>query len=620
MSYRRFRLIISLALAAFVLQSAFGQNPPGAAQGDSFNSNTNTGQCGQAYSQAMQKVSADNTRIQAQWRRDQASCNGNSSCLEQAQQRRIAGERDVYQETVDANAQKDLCELRSRGARLIPSSDPCEQAYRQAMEKVAERNIQIRAQWYRDQADCNSKTSCVEQAQQNRLAAERAVHEENVNAAAQKDRCHNQRGLNGQVSGSDPSGPAERKTSPRPPLLKGRISNADPSSGAANPTDGGRTRNTPPRSGASNGRGPAQTPPHSEAPVINPNQPIDYFRGFAVGMGDCFTGFVDLFAATGLMAKGDFVNAAKLLGVEPGKSLVLKSIWQELVATKLVGKDVSYYDQGRAAGRRICTYALVPGALKVRKALATAGETSFNPIRGPDLAQAMASTEKGLGAYSGKWIATGKGPVQLGKFVGKGSFSSVFEMAEDPNKVIKIGNNTAESSGSFARQIDGARRLKSAGVDTPDIHYVDPGTPSKPGTLITGNVFKRGPPGSVRSFSSAEQIKDTPISRALQDVYDRVAQKGFVWGDGHLGNIVFEFDGAGGWKGIVIDPDMVMSPAELADSLRSSTMPGNVVSGVLAENLQNLFRLFKGESVEAGVLSDDLFAARGFVRQRGLKP
>ena len=601
--------ISPIILSALALAGAFGQTPSGPSQGDTFNSNTNTSPCAQAYTQALKRVSADNARVEAQWRGDQTACNGNSSCLDQAQQRMIAGARETYKARIDANAQNDICQLRSGRGNI--ASGPCERTYAQAMEKVAEHNVQIRAQWYRDQADCNGKGSCVQQAQQRRLAAEQAVREEVTNAAIQRGLCQKQPGLPGQVSGIDRQPPADSGASPRPPLLKGRISKTGPSNGAANP---------------GNGTSPRQTPPGSQTPAADPNLPVDYFRGFAAGMGDCFTGFVDLFAATGMMAKGDFVSAARLLGVEPGKSLVLKSIWQELVQTKVVGKGVSYYDQGRAAGRRICTYALIPGALKVRKALATVGETRWNPIRGPDLGEAMAGAEKGLDAYKGKWVATGKGPVQrpvqLGKFVGRGSFSTVYEMAGDPDKVIKIGNNPAESPGSFARQKEGAQRLKSAGVETPNIDYVDPGTAVRPGSLITGNVFKRGPPGSIKIFSDPRAIMGTSISRALQDVYDNLAQKGYIWGDGHLGNIAFEPTGPGTWRGVVIDPDMILTPAELADAIKKSTLPGNVVSDVLYGGgvMQNALRLFAGEPVAASALSDDLFAARGFIRQSGPKP
>jgi hypothetical protein len=54
----------------------------------------------------------------------------------------------------------------------------------------------------------------------------------------------------------------------------------------------------------------------------------------------------------------------------------------------------------------------------------------------------------------------------------------------------------------------------------------------------------------------------------------------------------------------------------------SKKLPGNVVSDVLYGGgvMQNALRLFAGEPVAASALSDDLFAARGFIRQSGPKP
>ena len=203
-SCRHSWLAVTLSIAFFVLQCASGQAPSGAAQGDSFNSNANSSRCRQVYSQALAKISAHNIRIQDQWRRDQLDCNRDSKCIEQALNRRASEERSAYKEGVDAQAQKQLCEERTSAGNAIPKSEPCEEAYRQAMEKVAEHNIQIRADWYRGQADCKDNTNCIRQLQQKRIAAEQAVREESSNAAGQRVKCRLKGGNNGGTNISDP--------------------------------------------------------------------------------------------------------------------------------------------------------------------------------------------------------------------------------------------------------------------------------------------------------------------------------------------------------------------------------------------------------------------------------
>lgn len=126
MSNSCFRLILSLGLAAFVLPASFGQTPARPGQGDSFNSNSNTNAdpCQQAYSQAIEKTQEHNTQVQAQWNRDLVDCIGNTSCVEQARQKRSTGERQVTKEVVDASAQRDTCEERRRVKGSISRTDP----------------------------------------------------------------------------------------------------------------------------------------------------------------------------------------------------------------------------------------------------------------------------------------------------------------------------------------------------------------------------------------------------------------------------------------------------------------------------------------------------------------
>jgi hypothetical protein len=100
--------------------------------------------------------------------------------------------------------------------------------------------------------------------------------------------------------------------------------------------------------------------------------------------------------------------------------------------------------------------------------------------------------------------------------------------------------------------------------------------------------------------------------QAMQDVFNKIAQKGYAWADGHGGNVRFVSDGVGGLKAVVIDPDFVMTPQEYAASIRDGSMPGRVLGGKLfaTEGLQDWADLQKGKQVSAQQLSDSLFQAQ----------
>ncbi len=354
------------------------------------------------------------------------------------------------------------------------------------------------------------------------------------------------------------------------------------------------------------------------------NSAGEYALGLAEGLGDCIHGFIDtgiaavlLFQATQNPVIGlqtNWVDVAKSLGLEPGQSVVLRTIWQELVQTKVIGRDISARARGKIDGSRLCAYAgpaLSHVAEPHLSKLKTPGATPVNPLAGASLSKAMSQIESDLAAHSGKWIATPKGPLKLGGFVGKGSFSTVYELAGKPNQVIKIGNSTGESSGSFSRQITGSARLTQAGVDTPPIHYVDVGTPYRPGVLITDNINARGPPGSVLKLSATEIGRNPAAMNAMQDLFRKVGDAGYAFADGHPGNVRFSSAGPGALKAIVIDPDFVMTPQEFAASIQRDTAPGRVLAGKLmfTEELLDWSELQQGRMVSASKLSKSLFDA-----------
>ncbi len=110
-------------------------------------------------------------------------------------------------------------------------------------------------------------------------------------------------------------------------------------------------------------------------------------QGMAAGMGNCIQGLGSVFAGLGYFAQGDFTDAAKAWGVTAGDSVTLKAIYAELT-TPVVGSNVSAYDQGTVAGRRICQYAAIPAATK---ALGTALKSA--PAKLPALAKTPALGE-----------------------------------------------------------------------------------------------------------------------------------------------------------------------------------------------------------------------------------
>jgi hypothetical protein len=211
--------------------------------------------------------------------------------------------------------------------------------------------------------------------------------------------------------------------------------------------------------------------------------------------------------------------------------------------------------------------------------------------------------------------------VKLGAYVKSGSFSDVYRKADQPRKVIKIGRDPTESPASFTRQINDAKRLTQAGVETPRIDKNwDPGTPTSPGSLTTDYVkydefdpAKPAPKGTAVMFKSEGDLVGVPAAeRAMRGLYDKTAQAGYVLVDGAPRNVVFKPNGSGGFTPIVIDPDMVMTPEEIAQSLKDGTLPGEVIGGVLSGGgvMRNAINLFQGKPISAATLSNDLFVAR----------
>jgi len=297
---------------------------------------------------------------------------------------------------------------------------------------------------------------------------------------------------------------------------------------------------------------------------------FDYTYGLALGASDCIKGFHDMFAGAALFSDGDFAGAAKAWGIEPGQSATLREL-----STKRVGRGVSPLDAGRVDGRRICGYAVVPGTLKAAKtAVATklrgAGATSEIPLSTAETYRAT-SSQAFAPLIAGKWIPTSRGPVQLGKYIGKGAMAAMYEDPLNPGQVLKVSNGTIEGKLSIPRQFEHAGRLERARVPAVKVHEHIPGGPNHPGVLRMDHVNKQWPtakrfePGE---WSKIETHQRTPYELAIQDAGRKIGGAGLVANDLHSGNFGF-VPTRNGFLGIIIDHDMTWTIPEFLDHLDS---------------------------------------------------
>jgi hypothetical protein len=329
------------------------------------------------------------------------------------------------------------------------------------------------------------------------------------------------------------------------------------------------------------------TPQPSQQPA---SDPWDYARGLWQGLGDCAKGGQDFFGAVLAMGRGDFVSAAELLGLEPGQSVILRSIYQEATTQSL---GASAFDAGRVAGRRICMYALVPSGLKAGGTAmrGLAGKTRLAPLRGGAIIE-------NSGRLSDKWIQTPDGPVQLGKLRGTGAFGNVYEMRNQPGRLIKLSNANPNSAASFPRQVQGARALQNAGVPTPEIYSSQFGGPGEPSLLTMDDVATRWPQSKI--VPDPANLTKTQL-KAVAELYKKVGDGGLVWADGHPSNVFF-FDGPGGMAGGVVDADMVFQASELnSQAAIVKNNVGNLLSSTGRQGL--LFNGFSSSKVMGALFS-----------------
>jgi len=329
---------------------------------------------------------------------------------------------------------------------------------------------------------------------------------------------------------------------------------------------------------------PKQNPP-AKKPQTNPIADAgQYLQGVVDGFGGCLQGLGNgigsLMAGAGFFAQGDFVNAAKAWGLSPGQSIALKGMYAEMT-TPVVGQNISPYQQGVTAGRRLCAYAAIPGTVKAIGTVAggalSPGSTFTNPIRGGALQDAINSAPKTI---ANKWVQTPKGPVQLGAYAGQGSFASVFKYGKA--SVMKLSRNNPETMGygpqSLEGQATGAGRVSGAGVETPNVSNLEPGGTSQPSTLVADNVPQKYPGAfqlSNAEYHTLNAAEQSQVLNAVSNAANQIAKRGYVLLDVNPGNFSLQNLG-NAMKAIIHDPDMVMTVDEI-----KNLAPNSVPSGVL---------------------------------------
>jgi len=361
-----------------------------------------------------------------------------------------------------------------------------------------------------------------------------------------------------------------------------------------------------------------QTPQNkpNQKPQTNPIADAgQYLRGVVDGFGGCIQGLGNgigsLMAGAGFFAQGDFVNAAKAWGLSPGQSIVLKGMYAEMT-TPVVGQNISPYQQGVTAGRRLCAYAAIPGAVKglgtLAKGAISPGSTFTNPIKGGALQDAINSAPKSI---ANKWVQTPKGPVQLGAYAGQGSFASVFKYGKA--SVIKLSRNNPQTMGygpeSIEGQYNGAGRVSGAGVNTPNVSNYEPGGASQPSTLVADDVAQKYP-GSFQlsntKFHELPAAEQGQVLNAVDNAANQIAKRGYALLDVNPGNFSLQNLG-NAMKAIIHDPDMVMTPTEI-----KNLAPDSVPRGVLnyALDVAGVSQEFLNQPFTAQSLTDVLNVAR----------
>jgi hypothetical protein len=369
-------------------------------------------------------------------------------------------------------------------------------------------------------------------------------------------------------SANPPSTPGSK------PMLKARITN-EPDE----PANGGAGQ-------------PANNEPSQPSNPVN--NTVQYLQGMASGMGNCIQGLGNLFAGLGYFAEGDFTDAATAWGVTPGDSITLKAIAAELT-TPVVGSNISAYDQGVVAGRRICSYVIIPGATKAAgaalKGRAPPPPASVPaakiPISGDALETALNDAPKSI---ANEPVQLQNGVAQLGDFVDNGSFADVYKYGKA--SVIKLARTDKGAAGygpaSIQGQWDGFHLLKEAGIDGPELSDFQPGNETTPASVVADDVTKKYPGSfqlSSKDFNKMPAAQQSKIIAAIKDFDNKLVAKGLGSIDPNPSNLTMQPAGDG-FNAFLHDTDMVYDMDGL-EKLANGTLPNGLVpKGVLDAGLE----------------------------------
>lgn len=213
------------------------------------------------------------------------------------------------------------------------------------------------------------------------------------------------------------------------------------------------------------------------------------------------------------------------------------------------------------------------------------GRSPSNPLSGTALVGAVSNKATAPG-LDGAYVKTPTGPLQLGPFLGKGTFGSVFRLGQNPQKAIKIPTNTPGSEKSLTNQVTGSTRLKTIQVDTPNLESIA-GEGGNPPMLLMDNAFAKPgafqlkADGSIVTEATLEAGENAVLQKAgptllkqadeaVQKLYADIANGGYIAPDLSSGNIIF-YPKPGGLIAGVVDSDMIMTKAEFVDSLGGKT-------------------------------------------------
>jgi hypothetical protein len=240
---------------------------------------------------------------------------------------------------------------------------------------------------------------------------------------------------------------------------------------------------------------------------------------------------------------------------------------------------------------------VVPGVTKAAgtliKGAVSPGSTFTNPIKGSALQDAIdgevpksgvASEAPQPNTIANKWVQTGNGPVQLGKYAGQGSFATVFKYGK--SSVIKFSRSNPGILGygpeSIEGQSIGASRLEQAGVETPNTSNYNPGGSGTPASIMAEDVTQKYPgsyPLSAAKFQTLNATQQAQVLNAVTNAANQIAKSGDVLIDVNPGN--FTMDPLGNaLKAIIHDPDMVMTVPEIQE-LASNSIRRAVLDGAL---------------------------------------